>query len=739
MELIISKSPAHSIFKNSGSLKNMAYAVFRHNGRLYAANELGALIWDGRQNGFQLLKGSDQPAYVFGKFKNDLFVGTNDGAYRISGNSLQDLIIDGSIKFIIDSKIFLNRMYLGTYDGFSVVEKINNKYLETYFKELPDETIKLIEGDNGDIWIFGFFPELIRVSGELKTFTNGKENNVSIENFSSAEGLHGNIFLVNKIREGILSITDEGIFIFDENSNSFKPFDLFGKELSDPDNQILLIEKGQNDDLWILAEVNNKISLGKAKHKSDGNYDWKPIPELWRIDLSSVVALYSEIDKKTLKEKLWVSTQDGLVLYTGDSENLKFYKNKPLIRKVKVNGDSTIYGGANLSAEKKNLELKFSENDISFEYSSVQYDKPNSTYFQTFLEGDEENWSDWSLDYKKNFTNLSQGDYKFLIKAKNVFGIITSAEPFAFTILAPWYLTWWAYVLYASIIGGTLFSIRKLELNRKDKNNRLRMSELKAEAAEFQAKAAETQAKLMQAEIDRKTEELEEARALQISMLPKTIPQIEGIEIAVFMQTATEVGGDYYDFSFKDDGSLNICLGDATGHGMKAGTLVSMMKSIFTVDSHTLEIDRFFSAANNALKNMSLGKMMMAFGMINIYEGKVKFCNAGIPPFYLIQNNKIEELELHGMPLGAMKNLKYSVSEKDLNPGDVVFIMSDGFPELQNEAGEMFGYDQFNIELEKVKELIASEIITHFKELYLGRAKIKEPDDDVTFVVIKIK
>ncbi len=47
------------------------------------------------------------------------------------------------------------------------------------------------------------------------------------------------------------------------------------------------------------------------------------------------------------------------------------------------------------------------------------------------------------------------------------------------------------------------------------------------------------------------------------------------------MKTATEVGGDYYDFSTKKDGSLNVCLGDATGHGMKAGTLVSMMKSIF--------------------------------------------------------------------------------------------------------------------------------------------------------------
>ncbi len=54
------------------------------------------------------------------------------------------------------------------------------------------------------------------------------------------------------------------------------------------------------------------------------------------------------------------------------------------------------------------------------------------------------------------------------------------------------------------------------------------------------------------------------------------------------------------------------------------------------------------------LKSMSLDKMMMAFGMMNVDGSKVKFCNAGIPSFYLVKNNEIEELSIHGMPLGAM-------------------------------------------------------------------------------------
>ena len=83
---------------------------------------------------------------------------------------------------------------------------------------------------------------------------------------------------------------------------------------------------------------------------------------------------------------------------------------------------------------------------------------------------------------------------------------------------------------------------------------------------------------------------MEEARELQLSMLPKKVPDVPNLDIAVYMKTATEVGGDYYDFSTKEDGSLNIAIGDATGHGMKAGTLVTMMKSLFTANSIDKEI-----------------------------------------------------------------------------------------------------------------------------------------------------
>jgi len=103
--------------------------------------------------------------------------------------------------------------------------------------------------------------------------------------------------------------------------------------------------------------------------------------------------------------------------------------------------------------------------------------------------------------------------------------------------------------------------------------------------------------------------ELEEARLLQLSMLPKSIPQIEKLEIDAYMNTASEVGGDYYDFSNIDDGSLNIAIGDATGHGMRAGIMVAVMKTLFITNSTHHDLEDFFKLANKAIKSLNLGRM----------------------------------------------------------------------------------------------------------------------------------
>jgi len=131
--------------------------------------------------------------------------------------------------------------------------------------------------------------------------------------------------------------------------------------------------------------------------------------------------------------------------------------------------------------------------------------------------------------------------------------------------------------------AGGLFAFRESEFSAEAIRLMKRFADVfhLAFIRHLDLKNAEAQNKIIQADNERKTQELEEARQLQLSMLPKELPNLPNLDIAVYMQTATEVGGDYYDFQVGIDGTLTTIIGDATGHGMKAGTVVTITKSLF--------------------------------------------------------------------------------------------------------------------------------------------------------------
>lgn len=357
------------------------------------------------------------------------------------------------------------------------------------------------------------------------------------------------------------------------------------------------------------------------------------------------------------------------------------------------------------------------------------------------LEGLHKDWVYSDLRYA-SFTNLDPGDYTFRIRAANGDGVWSKSEKtITITVLPPWYRTWFAYTGYILLFFAILFGFRKFELNRKMKNSRIKESELKAKAAELQAKAAEAQSRAIQAENERKTKELEEARALQLSMLPQQVPQHDVYDIAVYMKTATEVGGDYYDFSDHENGSLNIAIGDATGHGMKAGILVASMKSLFTANSGVLEIDEFFKSSNSALKMMQLERVMMGFAMLQINGKAIRLINAGMPPlFHYRQKSKdVKEIKVNGMPLGAMEKSEFKDQKLSLVKGDCLLMLSDGMPELRNGNDEMFSYERISSHFAQVANKSTDEIIDYLKNAGSDWVQDADPDDDVTFVVIKAK
>ena len=152
-------------------------------------------------------------------------------------------------------------------------------------------------------------------------------------------------------------------------------------------------------------------------------------------------------------------------------------------------------------------------------------------------------------------------------------------------------------VLNKDEIGNLGQSFNQMTVALRDARERIRQeAKLRAEAVEQRFKSKEAEAKSLKTENERKTHELEEARKLQLSMLPERLPEIQNLDIAVYMKTATEVGGDYYDFYLAEDGTLTVAIGDATGHGMQAGTMVASAKSLFRALGGGSDISRFLNS-----------------------------------------------------------------------------------------------------------------------------------------------
>jgi len=249
----------------------------------------------------------------------------------------------------------------------------------------------------------------------------------------------------------------------------------------------------------------------------------------------------------------------------------------------------------------------------------------------------------------------------------------------------------------------------------------------------------EVERRLLEAENRRKSEELEEARRFQLSLLPKRLPSHPGVEVAVFMQTATEVGGDYYDFQHDEDGVLTVAVGDATGHGARAGTMVTAIKSLFVSLAHRRGVGEFLDEATRAVKSMDLGRMSMGLVLARLDGRRLTVAAAGMPPVLVCRQGEVEELACEGLPLGSGLVPSYDERSTELVPGDVVLLMSDGFPELLDGTGEPLGYL-------RVRQLFAGTAKGSASELIKGLAAAAEewsggsaPSDDVTFVALRMR
>jgi len=247
-------------------------------------------------------------------------------------------------------------------------------------------------------------------------------------------------------------------------------------------------------------------------------------------------------------------------------------------------------------------------------------------------------------------------------------------------------------------------------------------------------------ARLRQIEEDRKNNELAAARDLQQSMLPKENPKRADLDIATFIRSSTEVGGDYYDFFPQPDGVIFSVCGDATGHGVTSGMMVSVTKAGLNGIS-PVKPNKILQRLNGVVKRIDLGTLRMSLNIAEITSDEVFLSSAAMPPIYLYKaaTKQVEEFMNNGLPLGGLRDEEFVLENRKFEVGDVLVQLSDGLPEAPNLAGEMYDYERLSSLIQSSCHLSAQEIIDVLIKSVDVWMQGKRNPDDITLVVTKKK
>jgi ligand-binding sensor domain-containing protein/serine phosphatase RsbU (regulator of sigma subunit) len=633
---------------------------------------------------------------------------------------------DNRIYSLVEDKS--GNIWIGTYGGgLNKFDKATGKFLRYQFTENDSTSISsnatwsVALDDYGNLWIgtFGGGVNVLNLKNQTFTyFKNNLEDSTSIAD--------NNIIRIYKDSKGNMWIgTTKGLCRYSKEANSFKNYN---EENGLANNFVYGILEGIDGNLWI--STNNGLSK------------FNPVNESFKNYYAQNGLQGNEFNQNAFAN----DNKSGRLLFGGSNGFNAFNPDKvkgntfvpPVVFTSYIRYNSDDEEGKpifeNGISVRDSILVTYKDNIVTFQFAALSYYNSFDNQYRYKLEGFNENWIQLRNNHTVTFTNLSPGDYKLIVTGSNNDGLWNNEGKYLFIeVTPPWWRTNIAYAIYVITFFSLLYGIRRVEINRREQKTKLRENELRLKATEAEKRA-------IQIENDRKTKELEEARELQLSMLPKELPKLPNLEIAAFMRTATEVGGDYYDFIVQENGVLNVGFGDATGHGLQAGTMVTLMKGFFTSDAARLEPQAFMNHCSRMIKEIKLGRILMSFSLLKINSNKLLITSAGMPPVYYYNNERkeTEEILIQGMPLGAMKNASYKLIEKELKRGDTLLLLTDGLPEQMNHNDEMFDYQRIKDHFNEIADTSPNEIINGLVKTADVWMSGTPQADDITFIVIKI-
>ena len=617
---------------------------------------------------------------------------------RISDNLVHDILP-------IEDKI-----WVATGSGMVIIDTTTNSV--TDFNS--DLIARVISQDSkGNIWLGTEMDGLFKIPSDLlDDIQKGKDFELEGHIFDKSyrSGISSSqITCVTEDRNGVIWVgTNGGLNKYISEDDNFEHY--FVQD-GLPSNYITGVVVDDSNGLWISSKKG--ISFFDQTDKTFTNY-----------------SLTDGIGNIDFHRHSYDQSADGYIFFGGPMgitkvkpEEVQFNEYQPpcvITRLKKTYFDDSIteiysFDNADISSSEDNAVTMLIDHKVksfTVDFVALNYHQTVKNQYRYKLEPFDRDWVESGGLRFASYNNLGRNTYNFMVQGSNDDGVWSEPAKLNIKFIPHPLLSIWAFTIYAviSLIGVFLFIRHRMDKQKS------------------------------QLEEERRIQEMEQARDFQMSLIPQSPPEHPDYDIALHMKTSTEVGGDYYDFFPQEDGSMYVVCGDATGHGLNAGMMVSITKaglygSNFDTPASTT------TRLNRTIKAIDLGTTRMSLNMAKFHNGSFDFTSAGMPPAYLYKHSEkeVDEILVPGLPLGSMKKADFDLHSFNLESNDALVLISDGLPECVNHEGEMLDY-------EPVKECItangnksAQGIIDSLIDLGDEWMSGLMNDDDITLVVIKKK
>lgn len=630
-----------------------------------------------------------------------------------------------------------NEFFIGNEGSLGVLSLKNNQWsYKTVLSDLSGDIINLSH-KNEKIY-FG-----IRNSGIYEF--DIKTNKHKIIQFRDKKINLNTNFFISIFQDKIFIGMESGLYQLDEKSNRILPFSVLNnKFLGNNEFQIHRIYNENDKKLWIFIWNENRAEHGYLEFKNN-NWLWTSWPfepfNFFTVPLASSFQKISD-------NEYWFTNGSEILSY-----NHKVKNNLKKTFKLSIDG---IYLDNKLVTYNPNYAsniapIEYKDNSIRFEFSAKTFMGLEKIKYRYKLTNYIENWSEWSEFNFADFKKLSEGTYTINIQAKNFYGFESQITKHTFTILPPWYRTWWAYTFYVISFIVLIYLIIRFSIQRI-KNQNIKLEEIVEERT---SEIAEQNKKLeiQKQEIEHKTQDIVDsiiyAKRIQETILPDERLAKMFQDYCVFYRPKDIVSGDFYWARQKGDLSIFSAI-DCTGHGVP-GALVSIVGNaslLRCVNEHRLTepaeildkhreivVKSFVTKTHTDVKD----GMDMSLCVLDQKTLILKYAGAN-NECVIIRNKEIIELKPDKQPIGQFSYaFPFTQQEIQLQKGDCIFLYTDGYvDQFGGDKGKKLKSRPFKEFLKENSHLTMKE--QYFKiENYFEKWKADyDQVDDVCVFGIKI-